>query len=91
MDNLPKKEIVQKVLTHLNVKDEKVYDVDIYLQKIYYVFTESPFSEKGQEHMVDALVQAETETIYNILNQDEMDYQDLVTDPLKKYYNMDLK
>lgn len=69
IDNLPKKQIVKEVLLSLDLKEEKVYDVDIFFQKLSFIFEESVLAEKGQLNINEALEEAEFEIIYLILSQ----------------------
>ena len=56
---MPKQQIVWKILDHLGLNNEKMYDVDIYLQKLSYIFTETSLAEEGQENIIEALEQAQ--------------------------------
>lgn len=91
VDEVPKKDIVQRVLEHLNLRDEKIYDIDMYLQKLSYVFTETYLSEKGQVNIVEAMEQAQLQFVNYILNQESMDYEEFSVNAFQKYDDVNIK
>lgn len=55
VDSVPKELIVHKVLEHLGLRDEKIYEFNIYLQKLSYVFTETNLADDDQVSLIEAL------------------------------------
>lgn len=91
VNEVPKQEIVYRVLDHLGLKDEKIYDLDIYLQKLSYVFTETLLSGKGQINIIEALEQAQLKYVNYLLNQENLDENEFAVDAFQKYDDVNIK
>lgn len=91
VDSVPKKDIAMRVLDHLGLRDERVYSIDIYLQKLSYIFTETYLSGKGQVNMIEALEQAELAFVNYIFSQENSEFEEFSMDAFSKYKDVDMK